>query len=238
MKERPMIPYSTIVLDPPWKESGGGKIKRGADRHYPLMSTRDIISLLTVDVLDSAYEKPAKVRPDGLPFAVADDAHCYLWVTNNFLEDGLRVLAAMGFRYVTHRSWGKATPIIFTVVKDSAGCEVWLPLDAFPDAVGRVETLWKPQKPGLGQYFRGSHELVLFGVRGQGYDACRQVNPTTGKKPFIPTLLLAPRGRHSAKPDQFYLDVEARSKGPYLELFAREARDGWTNWGPHEGLNG
>ena len=29
--------YKTIYMDPPWMESGGGKIKRGADRHYPLI---------------------------------------------------------------------------------------------------------------------------------------------------------------------------------------------------------
>ena len=29
--------YKTIYADPPWWESGGGKIKRGADRHYPLI---------------------------------------------------------------------------------------------------------------------------------------------------------------------------------------------------------
>lgn len=27
--------YKTIYMDPPWAEQGGGKIKRGADRHYP-----------------------------------------------------------------------------------------------------------------------------------------------------------------------------------------------------------
>ena len=29
--------YKTIYEDPPWKESGGEKIKRGADAYYPLM---------------------------------------------------------------------------------------------------------------------------------------------------------------------------------------------------------
>ena len=34
--------YRTIYADPPWHEKGGGKIKRGADRHYPLMRTEDV----------------------------------------------------------------------------------------------------------------------------------------------------------------------------------------------------
>ena len=27
--------YKTIYADPAWGEKGGGKIKRGADNHYP-----------------------------------------------------------------------------------------------------------------------------------------------------------------------------------------------------------
>ena len=37
--------YRTIYADPPWHEKGGGKIKRGADRHYPLMRTEDVMAL-------------------------------------------------------------------------------------------------------------------------------------------------------------------------------------------------
>ena len=29
--------YKTILADPPWYQRGGGKIKRGADRHYPIL---------------------------------------------------------------------------------------------------------------------------------------------------------------------------------------------------------
>ena len=80
--------YHTIYADPPWIERGGGKIKRGADRHYPLMSTKDIMAL-------------------DVPSIAADDCHLYLWVTNNFLPDGLKVMDAWGFRYVTTITWMK-----------------------------------------------------------------------------------------------------------------------------------
>lgn len=80
--------YHTIYADPPWKESGGGKIKRGADRHYPLMSTKDIMSMPISDISE-------------------DNCHLYLWVTNNFLKDGLEVMQAWGFRYVTTITWFK-----------------------------------------------------------------------------------------------------------------------------------
>lgn len=77
---------------------------------------------------------------------------------------------------------------------------------------------------GVGFYFRNVTELVLFGVRGKKARTReagrRQVN------------LMATRKReHSRKPDEQYAIIEACSPGPYLELFARGARPGWTVWG-------
>lgn len=36
---------------------------------------------------------------------------------------------------------------------------------------------------------------------------------------------------HSRKPDEIYDLIEACSPGPYLELFARFRRGGWSQWG-------
>lgn len=44
------------------------------------------------------------------------------------------------------------------------------------------------------------------------------------------------RGKHSAKPEAFIDMVESVSPGPYLELFARRNRLGWSTWG-NEALN-
>jgi len=80
--------YEIIYADPPWMEVGGGRIKRGADRHYPLMKTQDIMDL---DVKSIS----------------CDNAHLYLWVTNNKLPDGLKVMEAWGFNYKTVITWTK-----------------------------------------------------------------------------------------------------------------------------------
>ena len=81
--------YKTIYLDPPWEESGGGKIKRGADRHYPLMSIKEIEVLPVKELADE------------------DGCHLYMWVTNNFLEKGLELVKKWGFNYVTCITWTK-----------------------------------------------------------------------------------------------------------------------------------
>ena len=169
--------YRTILIDPPWNESGGGRIKRGADRHYSLLKTKDI---------------PGAVLESGV-FAPADNCPLYLWVTNNFLKDGLWVMEQLGFRYVTVLTWAKGEMVNDEIV---------------------------PGRIGLGQYFRGQTEQLLFGVRGQ--------LPAIEKGK---TLIVAPRGRHSQKPAAAYEMIERVSPGPRLEMFARSVRDGWTAWG-------
>ena len=82
--------YKTIYADPPWPEVGGGKIKRGADRHYKLMTVKEIINLK--DFVKELSE---------------DNAHLYLWTTNNYLEDALAVMKEWGFKYKTTITWMK-----------------------------------------------------------------------------------------------------------------------------------
>ena len=85
--------YKTIYADPPWGGVGGGKIKRGADRHYPLMKTQAI--------------KDLQVNGNHVSQLAEDNAHLYLWTTNNFLPDALEVMEAWNFRYVTMITWVK-----------------------------------------------------------------------------------------------------------------------------------
>jgi len=82
------------------------------------------------------------------------------------------------------------------------------------------------KRAGLGQYFRGKSEQLLFGVRGDGY-AVR-----TDEK-YVVGLISAPITEHSVKPKQTYDLIETRSHGPYLEMFAHNnaLRPGWTFWG-------
>ncbi len=76
---------------------------------------------------------------------------------------------------------------------------------------------------GLGNYFRGSSEQILFGVKGS----------LPLKRRDVGTWFSAPRGPrgHSSKPVEFYDLVESCSHGPYLELFARNQRPNWASWG-------
>lgn len=124
---------------------------------------------------------------------LAKNAHLYLWVPNALLPEGIAVLEAWGFRYVSNIVWAERRK------------------DGGPD--GR----------GVGFYFRNVTELILFGVRG----SMRTLAPARSQVNMIETR----KREHSRKPDEQYELIEACSPGPYLELFARQRRSGWTVWG-------
>jgi N6-adenosine-specific RNA methylase IME4 len=80
-----------------------------------------------------------------------------------------------------------------------------------------------PDGRGVGFYFRNVTELVLFGVRG----GLRTLQP--GRRQT--NVMVKQKREHSRKPDELYPIIEQCSPGPYLELFARGRRSGWSQWG-------
>jgi N6-adenosine-specific RNA methylase IME4 len=169
--------FKTILADPPWRFSNRtGKVApehRRLDR-YSTMGLEEICALRVAEI-------------------AATNAHLYLWAPNALLPEGLAVMEAWGFRYVSNIIWAKRRK------------------DGGPD--GR----------GVGFYFRNVTEMLLFGVRG----SMRTLQPARSQVNMIETR----KREHSRKPDEQYALIEACSPGPYLELFARHPRPGWTVWG-------
>ena len=201
-------PYDCILMDPPWNEQGGGKSKRGADRHYPLVRTECMPELL----IGSGTWCPAR------------DAHLYMWVTNNYLKDGLWLMDVLGFDYITNLVWVKITKTEERVLEALGMLEAGLPTES---AISRLLV------SGIGQYFRGQHELLLFGTRkGASGTALRTEQKDLG------TVFFGARGEHSAKPPVARQLIERRTADPRpgagtrrIEYFAREAAPGWDAWG-------
>lgn len=113
---------------------------------------------------------------------------------------------------------------------------LWITNRSLPKGFGLLERwgfryvtalTWVKPSFGMGNYFRGQTEHVLFGVRGSQMLKRRDVG----------TVFNAARGPagHSSKPLEFYDLVESCSPGPHLEMFSRSSRKGWTHWG-QEGL--
>lgn len=193
------------LLDPPWTERGGGKIKRGADRHYPLVPTKEL---------------PGVIVRSGL-WLPERDAHLWMWTTNNYLPDALWLGAELGFTYKTNAVWVKTHSIasirekLLSPWRDYGAAELF---EATLECM-RLQI-------GLGQYLRGAHELLLFFVRGKG-----QHKGVWNGHRDVRSVIRARRTKHSVKPIESYELIERVSRGPRVEFFARSGRLGWTSWG-------
>jgi N6-adenosine-specific RNA methylase IME4 len=124
----------------------------------------------------------------------APDAHLYMWVTNPILTEQ-RIEGPTAPELA--RLWGFEPKSLLTWVKSENGA-------------------------GMGFFFRGDTEHVIFAVRGNAPipAALRESNVFRGR-----------RGSHSTKPETLQDIAERVSPGPYLELFARRERLGWDTWG-------
>lgn len=188
--ERPalfvVMGYSGVMIDPPWPERGGGKIKRGCDRWYePIDKWPEIVRvLLTSGVWDN----------------VGEDAHLYLWSTSNYESWAHRVIEALGFRHLQTLPWVK------------------------------------PGNAGIGQYWRGAHEPLMFAVRGRGFAVRSKLRGLRSDCLVGAPRPVGPDGKriHSAKPIAAYEAAESRTTGALLEMFARPnkpERARWDLWG-------
>lgn len=113
---------------------------------------------------------------------------------------------------------------------DSAHLYLWVTNPMLPDVWDVIESwgfeyktllTWVKPQIGTGRYFRGATEHVAFCTRGN--------LPLRDRG--LRNWFEADRTVHSKKPEQFYALVERASHGPYLELFARDQREGWESWG-------
>ena len=124
---------------------------------------------------------------------------------NALLPDGLGVMEAWGFRYISNIVWHK-------VRKDGGS-----------DGRGPSTPPAAPLRTGC-FYFRNLTELLLFGVRGKN---ARTLAPGRSQVNMIQSR----KREHSRKPDEQYRIIEDCSWGPYLETFSRGTRKGWEAWG-------
>ncbi len=78
-------------------------------------------------------------------------------------------------------------------------------------------------KWGGGHYTRSNAEVCLLAVRGAGLPVLRH---------DVDSVVLEPRGEHSAKPAVIRRRIEALfGDVPRVELFARQRVAGWVTWG-------
>ena len=134
----------------------------------------------------------------------AKDAHLFIWTTGPCLRQTFEVIEAWGFRY---------SAVAFTWVK-LARRHNQLRLWAAPLSETELHV-------GLGLTTRKNAEFCLLARRGNARREAKNIRE----------IIMEPVREHSRKPDEAYERVTRYCAGPYLELFGRESRAGWTTWG-------
>ena len=148
-------------------------------------------------------------------YQLAPEAHMYMWAVNSFAAGpnqgvlpALDVVKSLGFKPISLIPW----------VKSNVGS---------PTPYGMRYT-----------------ELCIFAVRYAKGRGPRTRYKGTPERQSVPNgsgltsskdYITAPRREHSRKPEEFYKYVEQRSKGPYLDLYSRTSRPGWTGVGNQSG---
>lgn len=133
----------------------------------------------------------------------------------------------------------KALPVA-EVAEDTSHLYLWVPNALLLEGLEvmkawgfqyKTNIIWEkirndgaPDGRGVGFYFRNVTEILLFGVRGTNV---RTLDPGRSQV----NLIRSKKREHSRKPDEMIDLIERCSPGPYLELFARGVREGWTLWG-------
>lgn len=141
--------------------------------------------------------------------AASKDCALFLWVTDPTLEQGLEVMKAWGFQYKS---------VAFTWAKLNKRFVYRLPLTHTDSILGKLEGMFFM---GTGYWTRSNPEMCLLGTTGNPERLSRGVRQ----------LIVEPLREHSRKPESVYTRIPELVNGPYLDLFSREKRPGWDNYG-------
>ena len=196
-----MTGFACILADPPWRFSTWSA--KGRDRCPDAPLTRN----------ESRANSPARHYETmtlddikALPIAKLADKNAvlFLWAVDPMIPQALEVGAAWGFTYKTVAFyWAKLR---------REGSKRGMQYD---------DREMRDFPMGTGYWTRPNPEQCLLFTRGSP----KRVNADVRK------LVIAPRREHSRKPDEQYERIERLCAGPYLELFARQRREGWYSWG-------
>lgn len=135
----------------------------------------------------------------------AKDCVLFMWVIDSHVMLAKQVVEAWGFKFKT---------VGFYWAKTNADGSFWM---------------------NTGHWTRANPEHVYECYMGEEQEVERCFLNTVGAPKRVGKgvrrLIVAPRREHSRKPDEIYPQIEALVDGPYLELFGRCERNGWSTHG-------
>ena len=168
-------------------------------------------------------------------FELPDDTYQVVLADPPWQYDNATIRGAAATYYPTMPTCDIAALPVGECTAENAVLFLWATNPLLPDALEVVDAwrftyktkmTWVKPSIGTGTYVRGQDEPMLIATRGS---MVPKVAP--------PSVLVSPRGEHSAKPPEAYERIESMYPGlKRVELFARGERDGWQSWGNEPAL--
>ncbi|MDE2105316.1 MAG: DNA methyltransferase [Patescibacteria group bacterium] len=194
--------YGLIYADPPWQFKVHSLCEASRCPDAPVTRNQQ---------RNNSPERHYKTMPlrdimalrDDILFASAPDCMLLVWAVDPMIPEAIQLGQHWGFTYKT---------VGFYWAKERRN-------NGINNKRPHVKT--RPFPMGTGYWTRANPEQCLLFTRG---------NPKR-LSASVEKLIVAPRREHSRKPDEVYDRIEKLIAGPYLELFARTRRPGWTCWG-------
>jgi N6-adenosine-specific RNA methylase IME4 len=154
------------------------------------------------------------------------------WKFKVYSEDGMDRAAEN--HYPTSVTDAICARPVQDIAADDCILFLWATAPMLPDALRvmaawgfeyKSHFIWNKDRIGTGYWNRNKHELMLVGTRGN--------IPAPAMGTQLNSVIDAPVGRHSAKPEAFYALIEKYFPTlPKIELNRRgPARAGWDAWG-------
>lgn len=199
--ELPRGHFGAILADPPWRFKTWSA--KGRDRCPDAPMTRNE---QRQNRPERHYATLTRDELHALPVGeVASRASLlFLWAIDPMLAEALQLGASWGFQFKT---------VAFYWAK--------LRREGSTRHLLHDEPAHKLFPMGTGYWTRPNPEQCLLFTRGKPKRIARDVRK----------LIIDRRREHSRKPDCVHERIERLVAGPYLELFARQSRPGWTTWG-------
>lgn len=227
--------FVTLMADPGWKYDDALRMeatKRSSmDQYKTTMTPAQICALHTpgrFEIEESFLGGPTSRRKTRIPdrlfhYDLADTGFLWLWCTPTTLLDGTAaaVCTAWGYEPKQIGVWIKGRIEIIPPGIKGTGTDLY-------DAALILQI-------GMGWATRGVIEFFIIATRGKYTKLVKDKGQSNLILAYDDAVILASKREHSRKPDEIYDKIESVCPGPYLELFSRSDRPGWTAYGDEAG---
>jgi len=197
------VKYQIILLDPPWHYNNRANHKtRFRGGVHGHYPTMTMQQIAALPV----------------PQLAANDCAVLLWCTFPYLDVQIKLFQHWGFKFRTQLlTWIKLNPVGYDIPHDDPNYSASKEYVRYSG-----DGLYHSVFFGVGHYAKSNAEVLLLGMRGK----------VKVQSDCVSSVVLAPRRRHSQKPEESYTRIETLfGDVPRIELFARQRRVGWDTHG-------